>query len=65
MRHISVNMSNKETKNPSTSFQDSGVASVLNYNVPEPISYTGRNHIELKLAKEYFKSSLDKKPLES
>jgi hypothetical protein len=32
-------------------------APILSYDVPEPVSYNGRNFIELKLGKEYFKSN--------
>jgi len=34
--------------------QPGGKAAILNYNVQEPTSYSGRNFIELKLDKSYY-----------
>jgi hypothetical protein len=39
---------------PLVALENSGQPSILNYNVPEPVSYTGRNLIELKYDKDWF-----------
>lgn len=39
-----------------------GAAPILNYNVPEPTTYSGTQHLELEFPTSYFRSSATNKP---
>ena len=41
---------------PLVSFDPSGAAPLLSYNVPEPTAYAGRSYIELDLDTDLFRS---------
>jgi hypothetical protein len=47
---------------PLVALDGSGTPSILNYNVPEPTSYTGRNLIQLNYDKSYFKELIGTEP---
>lgn len=47
---------------PMIKLQQNGQATILNYNVPEPTTYMGRNYIELDFPKNYFTQMTKERP---
>ncbi len=48
---------------PLIKFEPGGKAPVLNYNVPEPTAYSGRNFIALDFSADYFKPNAFERPI--